>query len=283
MAALLGWLPAHDGPPRFEIRVEPAGVWRPPDAEPERYGEMEVWREREALLVHHPSGAFARVAVGVAVISARGPATVRAFRQLFPFIVTHLLAPGGRFVVHAGVVAIDGKAVLLLGVTGAGKSTLVHAARLDGWAALGDDLAVVRARDGEVEGRAIARPLNVPAEVGMASGASLLAGDPRGRWELPVAVSSDWLLIGAVVHVVHGSDRESDLGSWEATAVLRTLVGAFASAPEVESLQRWLPVAAALSRLPAWELRHGTDPSTRLAGAARSLAAVRTRLGRDLA
>lgn len=281
LAALLGWLPSHDGPAQLEIVVEPEPPITPTGTPQERYGDVTVWRDGPKLAVGHPSGAVARMDGRMAVVGGGGSELRRAFRQLFPFVATHLLAGHDRFVVHAGVVATDGAALGVLGVTGAGKSTLVLAALLSagGWTALGDDLAVVRAAPAGVEITAIRRPFSFPADVGATmADASPLPGDPRERWELPADSAEGWLALGGLVRVAHASGTAGHLRPWAPTAVLRTMVGAFASAPDPAPLRRWLPLAGAMSRLPAWELLHGTDPSTRLAEAGRSLDAVRAHL-----
>ena len=58
------------------------------------------------------------------------------------------LARSGAQVMHAGAVAYDGAAALIVGVGGTGKSTTVLACALDGAGYLGDDVVLVEANRG---------------------------------------------------------------------------------------------------------------------------------------
>jgi hypothetical protein len=60
-----------------------------------------------------------------------------------------LLKRRDRFAVHAGAVARDGRAILIAGPSGVGKTTLAVAAALDGFELLGDDMALLRHQRGE--------------------------------------------------------------------------------------------------------------------------------------
>jgi hypothetical protein len=62
-------------------------------------------------------------------------------------------------VVHAAVVERNGRALLLPGRPGAGKSTLCAALVMAGWRLLSDELALVDPQDGRV--RALARPISL--------------------------------------------------------------------------------------------------------------------------
>ena len=87
------------------------------------------------------------------------------FRYVFEPALTHVLARTGRFMLHAGAVARDGAALLLIGDSGQGKSTLCWAAAQDGWSLLSDDHTIVRATDGGYELIGLPKPLAVPEEV----------------------------------------------------------------------------------------------------------------------
>lgn len=63
-------------------------------------------------------------------------------------VMPHLLGRRGALCLHAGVVALDGHAYLLLGNKGAGKSTTVGALLSRGHTLLADDLAALTERDG---------------------------------------------------------------------------------------------------------------------------------------
>src|SRR5207245_2287338 len=92
--------------------------------------------------------------------------------QLFPYVVTHLLALHDLFVLHAGAIQQDDRAVLVLGGTGTGKSTIVASAASAGWRALADDLVIVRIGSHGPEVTGIPKPLSVPDDVIDATGLS---------------------------------------------------------------------------------------------------------------
>src|SRR5262249_37526302 len=69
-----------------------------------------------------------------------------------------------RFALHAGCLARDGRAVLLAGTTGAGKSTLSLALARFGLDYLSDDLIFLgRRQDGSVQAIGLADTVGVPA------------------------------------------------------------------------------------------------------------------------
>lgn len=101
------------------------------------------------------------------------------------------LALRGRIPFHASAVEVDGRAILLTGAPGAGKSTLAaqmlgHGARL-----LSDDLSVVESSaDGPLvcRGRSTIRLHREMAERVEHTMRCGVAGDPRGKWIVrPVA------------------------------------------------------------------------------------------------
>lgn len=61
----------------------------------------------------------------------------------------HLLHQRGRFVLHASVVEIDGRAVAFTGPAGRGKTTMAAACLLAGHRVISDDVAAIEWRDGE--------------------------------------------------------------------------------------------------------------------------------------
>jgi hypothetical protein len=82
--------------------------------------------------------------------------SVRVGDQRAAFLASHLyltlplleiLKRHDRFAVHAGGVALGGRAVLFPGASGAGKSTIALACVRAGWELLGDDLVLLREND----------------------------------------------------------------------------------------------------------------------------------------
>ena len=66
-------------------------------------------------------------------------------------LMAYLLRQRGCLPLHASAVAIDGRAILFLGESGAGKSTTAAAFYSRGHSVLGDDVGAVRVVDGAVE------------------------------------------------------------------------------------------------------------------------------------
>jgi hypothetical protein len=105
----------------------------------------------------------------------------------------------GEEALHAGAVAIDGHAVLLLGAREAGKSTTLRwLAEHAGLAVLSDDLAVI------VGGRVLAGPRSLDLRDGTAAGATVpVRSGERSRLTIDRAPGS--LPLGAIVVLEWGA------------------------------------------------------------------------------
>lgn len=118
---------------------EPAAPWA-------RFGETP-----HGYLVEFPDVATFRIdrrgrQIDVAPAAGVPPFTVRhlLLNQVLPLALSRV----GRLVLHAGAVAVDGRAVLFAGPTGAGKSTLVGACADRGAEVVADDSVVLRRTGG---------------------------------------------------------------------------------------------------------------------------------------
>jgi len=80
--------------------------------------------------------------VQCAVLSG-GAGSVFAAYPFFTIPLMEMMKHNGRFSLHAGCVARDGRGVLLAGMSGSGKSTLTAALVADGWDFLTDDMVFV--------------------------------------------------------------------------------------------------------------------------------------------
>jgi hypothetical protein len=274
---LLGGLDGRSEPPQATIsyqRRRPATPRRRPS---HAYEGIRVWHRDDELVVQfdgEPAGA--RVTTDSAWIGGPTDDLDRVFRQLFHFTVTHLLAHHERYVLHAaGVVAADGKAYLVVGGTGQGKSTLSLAAIASGWGLLADDLVVIRRHEGGLEAQGIARSVAVPGDLGavLPGAAPPVRDDARGRWDLGVDhLTSGWFPVAGVIVVGHSESADGELESLTGEPTLYRVLGAFSSATDPRLLTRFFPIGGALSRLPSWRLGHGVDTATRLDVARRFLA-----------
>ena len=184
--------------------------------------------------------------------------------DLLQFGVAAALATPDRILVHGAVIARGDEALLLVGRSGVGKSTLAAAAFVGGWDLLGDDLSLVHPHLDTV--RAVRRQAMVPAEIAAAHG---LAGTPersaRGRVRLPLELlaSGPRTLIGlvAVEHGDEGSLEDLDAGDVE------TLDDALAGPPFRGVIRRQFAAGAALIDRPIVIVRHAADPDRRVARA----------------
>lgn len=281
MAALLVELPSHPGPPLLKLRFSSQCPELPRRVPDQTDGDFRVWRSGPSLELAYGDGVGALVTPRSAEIGGHHPDLRRAFRQVFPLVVTHLLAPFGLFVVHAAGLEQAGTAVVVVGGSGAGKSSVLVAGCQDGWGALSDDLVVVRSGDEGPEVLGIRRPVAGPPEVvdPTVPGSRILPGDLRQRWVVPVERwSGGWHPVGATLVTAHGATARSTLHPCTGTDLFPAVLESFLALAGPGLLRPWFPIAAALSRLPGWELRHGRDPAQRLAAARRLLGDVGARL-----
>jgi hypothetical protein len=259
--AAIGRLPTHDGRPVLEITFGYRGRPLPRRVFDHADGDLRAWWDDEDMFLTH--GPFAvHVTPTAAHIGGEGNLN-RAFRQVLPYVITHLLTGHERFVLHAGAVHRGGRAVLVLGGSGSGKSTLAVNALRAGWSVLGDDLVALRLGD-ELEVTGIAKPVVAPADVVRASGlpASPLEGDARGRWQVPIGdAEAAWLPVAATVVSTHAEDSSAELRPLTSPQFIEWLLFSFLSARQPSRLRRFLPVAAELTRRRGWVLQHGRNAS----------------------
>jgi len=76
-------------------------------------------------------------------------------------IVPRIIAHEGRLVLHAGAVRVDERAIVILGESRRGKSTLVASLDANGWPLLGDDAIIVAIKGSVCTGRAVYRGLRL--------------------------------------------------------------------------------------------------------------------------
>jgi hypothetical protein len=179
-------------------------------------------------------------------------------------------------VLHSGAIATSAEeAVLVLGVSGAGKSSLALCALRGGWRVLADDLvALVGNGDGEL-----------PSELlDDASALPVFARDPRARAELPVdgLTLGCHALAGAIV-VDHATSRRGAVESVGGHELLHVLLASWSPIADADDFRAVLPIAAAVARLPAVRVRLGTEANSRVTDGVGLLDQARFRLGLALA
>lgn len=272
----LGPCPPTDDEAKVVIQLERRGPEPPTDPADEEVGTVRLWRRGGTLHGAWADQLTMRTDADQVVLGVGKTAPVslaRAVRQLLPYALGHVLGARGLVVVHAGAVALDGAAVVVLGVTGSGKSTLVVAARAAGRTVLADDLVVLALRADALDVWGIPRPVAVATHdpALLPPGAQPLDDDVRGRWQFPLEDGEGWRRVGSVVVVEHGAEPDGHLRPLEPMAVWDAVTASLLAGPDPGRLRTAFPVLAELSRRPAWRLGHGCDPSTRLEVAGRLL------------
>ena len=113
---------------------------------------IEYFPTRDMLyLADHSVVARADLATGRVSMAARPGDERGAFlgsHLFFTLPVLEYLKRRGTFAIHAASAALDGRAVLVAGGSGVGKSTIALACALSGWSLLSDDIALV---EGDVD------------------------------------------------------------------------------------------------------------------------------------
>lgn len=278
----LGEVERVDLPAARTITVAAAGPDLPAREPDEVHGAVTVWRDEGVLHLQWETMLSARADEHALVVGRRGAADTRlarSVRQLMPYSLGHLLAGPARAVAHAGAFVLDQGAVVVLGTTGAGKSTLVYAAQRAGRRVLADDLVVIEGRDDDLGVTGIPRPLALATEhaEGLPPGERLV-GDVRDRWQFPLGGAGGTHLVAALVVVEHSPAGDGHLVRVTASDAWDLVVQSHLAGPDPTRLRASFPAFGALARRPAWRLGHGSDPTTRLDVAARLL----DRLGDEL-
>lgn len=271
MAALLGPCQACEGPSELNISFGSNLPKAPSRSLDESYGEVRLWRQGDVLYLSHADDLTARVTLRSIDIGATEGDFKAGFHSIFPYAITHALAFRDCFVLHAATILRENKVVLVLADSGKGKSTLVLAAIRHGWDALGDDLAVLRRNGDGFEVAGIHRPLSVPADVAGGSPGSTPIDHRRRLVVEDCAWRNGWHSLGSCVAVNHGRIPEGELRAVSGGELFELALGAFAGLGHPAFVRKILPVAAALTGFPSWELRHSPDPAQRLAVAGRLL------------
>ena len=137
-------------------------------------------RRHDALVRPRLGPRRARVTAGEAVLggAAAGYRRWVAVRNSMLFVLARLLLAQDRFLLHGAAVRRDERALLVVGESGAGKSSLAYAAHLAGWQVLGDDMVAVEAATAGCTRRGIPRVPTIPGDVAAGADGEPLPNDP---------------------------------------------------------------------------------------------------------
>lgn len=276
--------------PAAELRFDVDHVALPSSSPTLTLPHAALWYDDAGVvLVRSRDGLTARADHDSLLIGGTCGGLARAFRFVCLSALAHLISGHGWHLVHGAALGFSAGAVLVLGGTGTGKSTLAYAALRRGQAVLADDAVLLQLGAGEVSVRGFPRPIAVPADViGGVTDAGPDPGrpvpeDPRERRELPPGTLSAGRLPVVALLVTRGREtgeaRHPHLDPLPAQEAFRSVLRASASLADPSYLRALFPVAGILARLPAWSLGQAADAKDALDHATRTLEALDHALG----
>jgi hypothetical protein len=271
-------------PPALVVEHQVSAPDLPDSPADETSSELEVWLDPEGVAARHSSGACARRFGDRIVVGGWTPGieSVRAFRMATQPPLIDALGHHGRHTLHAASLERDGSAILVLGGSGAGKSTFAFAGSQGGWRIITDDLSLVGVNDvAHVSG--LPKPVNVPSDAldSPPEGSRLLPNDERQRWALPssaIAARGKYP-VRAVVMLGHSADAAEVTETPASPARLERLIASLPLGAMPSAVRAFFPVAARLSRLPAYTYMHPFEPAERMPAVVDLLRALWTDLG----
>ena len=275
VTANLGGFPETDAHPVVSISVvteRGAAPERPVDDE---LLGIRFWFDDDGIVVSYGDLVF-EAAGDVAVAHLPDAGDGEHLEDLTGLALTWLLGGHRRFVLHGGALARDDRGVVVFGRTGSGKSTLAAAALEAGWHVLADDQVVLDASATPFVVHGLHQSPAIPREIGGGVAASGIAlGDLRDRARLPRAVlAAGGVPVTGVVLVAHSELDDGELDPAIASTVFSVALQSFPGSSDPSLRARYFPVAGALSRLPAFTLRHARTASCRRERAVAHLASV---------
>ena len=220
-----------------------------------------------------------------------GPRWTGALPATFYSTVAALTAAWrGLLPLHACAVELDGRAVLIAGAGGAGKSTLTAGLLASGARFVADDLVVVRVGEGRVAGRNIVtrgRP-TIRLHPDTASALDTIhawpvPGDPRGKWLARPRARSNAFELNLSAILILG-DGIAEGAAPAQGAVLRLFPHLFRRAwidalPMRGDLMRDLLRLSVRVPVLGYPAQDGVTPACRQRRAAAAIGLVRDRLG----
>jgi len=259
----LGEIPTEDEP---EIFITIHSDSRPPGPPQDavRIEGCDFSNDGDTLCIQLDGGARARI--NGSHIEMTGPAETDADQKelddLAQFAMAVAAARSDRMMLHGATIGRAGQAMIVVGLSGRGKSTLAAATFLDGWDLLGDDLAVTwpAARRVHAVQRAPLFPRSIAEAHGLAG--TTVAGK-RDRLRISADVLSN--VTNELVGLIE-VDHDSGAGRIEIATEpdLEVFDSGLAVPPAEAVLRRHLAATAALIRLPMVRVLHASEPSIRI-------------------
>ena len=189
--------------------------------------------------------------------------------QVFPRLLAHV----GTFVVHAGAVRIDKAALMLMGNSGRGKSTLVASFDRAGFALLGDDAMIVSSLDATPRVRPVYPSLRLfPDSIEALMPGAVTAGpmahySTKNRVDVKVAPTPDNMLLPIRALFSIARPAEDGLVAVRRLTLAETCMSLVESSFSLDpsdiarARDRMEQASALASRVPAFEISYPRDYS----------------------
>lgn len=200
-----------------------------------------------------------------------GPGIALAAYPFFTIPLMQMMRRLGRFPVHAGCVAREGRGVLLAGTSGSGKSTLTAALVRDGWDFLSDDMVFIAPQSGGLAAWGFSDKIDCSdATASMFAELRHMVGQPTpaGRGKHPVDVEDVFGVLPVPVCQPHAlilprisGERKSVLQPVSASYALRELVPNVLLTQRAATQAHLDTLAALVKEVPCYSLDTGTDLS----------------------
>lgn len=192
---------------------------------------------------------------------------------ILPVALAWPLAESKRYLVHGAAFASDGGALLALGPSGRGKSTLAAAALERGVSVLSDDLVLIDATTDPVTVHGLHAEPAVPTELGgpiVDAGTALNGPRQRSLLDREVLTTGGFPLRGFIV-LAHAPEAGGAMDDARMLDVVPLLMQSFPAAVDPIHRAEFFALTARFTALPAWELGHASDVSLRRAHAGAAL------------
>lgn len=183
-------------------------------------------------------------------------------------VAPRIVAAGGDLVLHASANVIDGRLAVLLGQTGAGKSTLAASLHAAGHPLLGDDAVVVSGAEDVPAGEAVYPSLRLYRESieqvfggGIATSAMAFYSDKRHVAAGCTPPAAARFPLGAIFILAQGEGDVTLAPIPPADACIALVENSFALDPmdRAAAMARMAIAARLAARLPAYELAYPYD------------------------
>lgn len=253
--------------------ASPAGRGRPVYDTPR--GHLMYFPEQDQLFIDYPGclRTLCSPATGLvqsAVVSER----LGSFLAAYPFFTLPLMEVmkrNGRFHLHAGCVAREGRGLLIAGPSGSGKSTLTAALITDGWEFVSDDMVLL------VRPAGVSAAWGFSSEIGCTDETAAMFGQLRhlvgrpalaGREKHPVDVQETFGVFPmpacrprALVLPTISGERKSVLQAVPASYALRELAPNILLTEHAATQAHFDMLAGLVNEIPCYSLATGTDLS----------------------